>query len=150
MKAGLDTPIGQFWVEADDRAVISAGWGAAPEPAGHPVLVWAVSEIASYFAGDREVFTVPIRVTAPGLTGRVMQALQDIPFGHTKSYGDLARELHASAQAVGQACGANSIPILVPCHRVIAASGLGGFSAPGGIETKVALLKHERAASLLI
>jgi O-6-methylguanine DNA methyltransferase len=73
-----------------------------------------------------------------------------IPFGHTRSYGDLAREIGAPAQAIGQACGANPIPILIPCHRVLAANGLGGFSAKGGVESKVFLLRLEGAASLLI
>lgn len=73
-----------------------------------------------------------------------------IPFGATRSYGDLAREIGRPAQAIGQACGANPIPILIPCHRVLAARGLGGFSAWGGVETKVWLLRHEGAAALLI
>jgi methylated-DNA-[protein]-cysteine S-methyltransferase len=58
--------------------------------------------------------------------------------------------LGAPAQAIGQACGANPLPILIPCHRVLGAATLGGFSAPGGVETKVALLRHEGAAGLLI
>jgi methylated-DNA-[protein]-cysteine S-methyltransferase len=73
-----------------------------------------------------------------------------IPFGETRTYGDLAKDLGVPAQAIGQACGANPVPVIVPCHRILGASGLGGFSAPGGVETKVALLKHEGAASLLI
>ena len=62
----------------------------------------------------------------------------------------MARELGASAQAIGQACGANPIPVIIPCHRVLGADGLGGFSGAGGVEAKVTLLKHEGAASLLI
>ncbi len=73
-----------------------------------------------------------------------------IPFGETRTYGDLAKALGAPAQAIGQACGGNPVPVIVPCHRILGASGLGGFSAPGGVETKIALLKHEGAASLLI
>jgi len=73
-----------------------------------------------------------------------------IPFGETRTYGEIAAELDASAQAVGNACGANPIPILIPCHRVLGAASLGGFSGAGGIETKVALLRHEGAAGLLI
>ncbi len=79
-----------------------------------------------------------------------MRAMCAIPFGETRTYGDLARALDAPAQAIGQACGGNPVPIIVPCHRILGASGLGGYSAPGGVETKVALLKHEGAASLLI
>jgi O-6-methylguanine DNA methyltransferase len=73
-----------------------------------------------------------------------------IPYGETRRYGDLAREIGAPAQAIGQACGANPLPILIPCHRVLAAKGLGGFSAKGGVESKVFLLRLEGAASLLI
>ena len=73
-----------------------------------------------------------------------------IPYGLTRRYGDLAREIGAPAQAIGQACGANPIPILIPCHRILAAQGLGGLSAKGGVESKVFLWKLEGAASLLI
>ena len=81
---------------------------------------------------------------------RVRRAMTEIPYGETRTYGDLARALAAPAQAIGQACGANPIPILIPCHRILGAKTLGGFSAPGGVETKIALLKHEGAGSLLI
>jgi len=76
--------------------------------------------------------------------------MRAIPYGETRAYGQIARALDAPAQAVGQACGRNAIAILIPCHRVVGADGLGGFSAPGGVETKVALLRHEGAYSLLI
>lgn len=150
MKAGLETPVGAFWVEARDEAVVSAGWGPVAEPGSGSVLAQAIAELEAYFAGRLTAFEVPIRVEPKGLQGAVMQAMLDIPFGETRTYGDLSRVLGAPAQAIGQACGGNCIPILVPCHRILGASGLGGFSAPGGVETKVALLKHEGAASLLI
>ncbi len=73
-----------------------------------------------------------------------------IPFGETRTYGELAQQLGVPAQAIGQACGGNPIPILIPCHRVLGANGLGGYSGDGGVETKVWLLRHERAAGLLI
>jgi len=74
----------------------------------------------------------------------------DIPFGERTTSGAIARRLGVPAQAVGQACGANPLPVIVPCHRVLGATGLGGFSAVGGVETKVFLLRHEGAAGLLI
>ena len=75
----------------------------------------------------------------------------EIPFGETRTYGDIARALGQSAQAVGAACGGNPIPILIPCHRVMGAGGkLTGFSGKGGVETKVALLRHEGAGAFLI
>ncbi|MGB4829380.1 MAG: MGMT family protein, partial [Paracoccaceae bacterium] len=78
------------------------------------------------------------------------RAMAAIPYGETRTYGQIAHAVGAPAQAVGQACGANPIPILIPCHRVLGGNTLGGFSAPGGVETKVALLRHEGAAGLLI
>ena len=73
-----------------------------------------------------------------------------IPYGQTQTYGDLSKQLGAPAQAIGQACGGNTLPIFIPCHRILAANGLGGYSGAGGVETKVALLRLEGAASLLI
>ena len=68
----------------------------------------------------------------------------DIPFGEMRTYGELAKDLGSASQAVGQACGANPIPIIVPCHRVVAAGGkLGGFSGGDGAPTKRKLLNHE-------
>ena len=84
------------------------------------------------------------------MTRAVGAEICKIPFGETVTYGDIAKRLGISAQAVGQACGANPIPIIVPCHRVMGAQGLTGFSGAGGVETKVALLRHERAGSFLI
>ena len=80
----------------------------------------------------------------------VCDAMRAIPFGETRTYGDLAKTLGVPPQAIGQACGGNPIPVIIPCHRVLGASSLGGFSGGTGIETKIALLKHEGAASLLL
>jgi methylated-DNA-[protein]-cysteine S-methyltransferase len=76
--------------------------------------------------------------------------MRAIPFGRTREYGEIAHSLGASPRDIGAACGRNTIAILIPCHRVVAATGLGGFSAPGGVETKIALLRHEGAYSLLL
>jgi methylated-DNA-[protein]-cysteine S-methyltransferase len=76
--------------------------------------------------------------------------MQDIPLGETLTYGDVAKKLDVPAQPVGQACGSNPIAIIIPCHRIVGADSLGGFSAPGGVETKVQLLRHEGANAQLI
>ncbi len=150
MKAHRDTPIGPIWIEVTDGAVTASGWGRIDAPADDPVLTAALDELEAYFAGDLQHFTIPIRHGGTGLGGQVLDALMAIPFGETRTYGDLSKDIGAPAQAIGQACGANHVPVLIPCHRILSASGLGGFSAPGGVETKVWLLKHEGAASLLI
>ncbi|MGR3493489.1 MAG: methylated-DNA--[protein]-cysteine S-methyltransferase [Shimia sp.] len=104
----------------------------------------------AYADGDPSPFDLPLDLAPPGLTRAVQEAMLAIPYGETRTYGDLAKALGAPAQAIGQACGANTLPILVPCHRILGANGLGGYSGAGGIETKVALLRHEGAAGLLI
>ncbi len=151
LRGGLDTPLGPFWVEVADGAVVASGWGTGEDTTpADPVLRRALSELAAYFEGEAVSFSVPVRPGSTGLTARVLAALRTIPRGETRTYGDLARDLGAPPQAVGQACGANPVPVLIPCHRVVAADGLGGFSAPGGVETKVWLLRHEGAGSLLL
>ncbi len=148
-RAGLSTPVGPVWVEARDGAITRAGWGAAEAPAT-PLLSETIAELNAYFDGRLTRFTVPLQPGVSGLSARVLDAMLKIPCGETRTYGDLARDLDAPAQAIGQACGANPIPILIPCHRILSSTGLGGYSGAGGIETKVALLKLEGAASLLI
>ena len=149
-RTSINTPIGPVWLEEADGAIVSAGWGAVENPADSDLLHEAATELRAYFDGTLERFTVPIQHGRSDATGKVLDAMLAIPKGETRQYGDIAKEVGLPAQAVGQACGANRIPILIPCHRVLAANGLGGFSAPGGVDTKVWLLRHERAAGLLI
>ncbi len=115
-----------------------------------PIAQAAVAQLSDYFAGAREIFDLPLAPEGSDFQRKFGAALCAIPFGDTRTYGDLARDLGVPAQAIGQACGANPIPIIIPCHRVLGATGLGGFSGAGGVECKVALLRHEGAASLLI
>ena len=123
---------------ARDRAVQFARGGA--------LLDKLLAELREYFLGRRFRFTTPIDVAQTGtpFQRRVWKALEAIPFGETRSYVDIARTLRKSqaARAIGQANGRNPVPIVVPCHRVIAASGkLGGFT--GGTELKRLLLRVE-------
>jgi methylated-DNA-[protein]-cysteine S-methyltransferase len=150
MKAGLDSPVGPLTVSAQDGAVVALDWTPCATPDDDAVLQQAVAELGLYFAGDLRVFNTPLRPRATGFLADFYAALCAIPYGETRTYGDLARDLGVSAQAIGQACGGNPIPILIPCHRVLGATGLGGYSGAGGVEAKVALLRLEGAASLLI
>jgi methylated-DNA-[protein]-cysteine S-methyltransferase len=147
-RATTESPLGPLTVVENDGEIVALEWRGGGRD-DTPVLSEAVRQLAAYFSGNREAFDLPLHF-GEGFQGRFLRALAAIPFGQTRTYGQLARDLGVSAQAIGQACGANRIPILIPCHRVLAQCGLGGFSAPGGIETKVALLRHESAASLLI
>lgn len=143
------SPFGPITVLEEAGRITALRWGGADSDDRTELLTEAGRQLAAYFEGARQDFDLPVAFL-PGLQGEVMRAMCAIPFGETRTYGDLAKALGAPAQAIGQACGANPIPIIVPCHRILGATGLGGFSAPGGVETKVALLKHEGAASLLI
>lgn len=149
-RAALDSPLGPVWVEARGGAITACGWGEADRAPTDPLLIEALAQLAAYFEGRGHGFDLPLAHGRTGLQADVLEALFAIPHGETRTYGDLSRALGAPAQAIGQACGANPLPILIPCHRVLSSTGLGGFSAPGGVEAKVWLLRHEGAAGLLI
>lgn len=104
------------------------------------------SQLRAYFRGERRAFDVPLALDGHAFEKRVWKALQNVPFGTTVTYGALAEQLGApgAAQAVGRACAANPVLVVVPCHRVTGAKGgLTGFA--GGTERKAALLRHEGA-----
>ena len=144
----IDGPLGPVTIFADGNEIIKLRFGRGG--ADHSDLLdRAAGQLTAYFTRELKVFDLPLAFL-PGLTGEVQRQMVAIPFGETRTYGELGRALGVPPQAIGQACGGNVIPILIPCHRVLGTHGLGGFSAPGGVETKVALLKHEGAASLLI
>ena len=145
----VNSPVGMLSFREQDGVIVKLDWGDDGETATSDLAKLLMRELDAYFAGDLSVFTVPFR-TRGGFTSKFSSELVGIPYGETKTYGGLAKTLDVSAQAIGQACGANAIPIIVPCHRVLGATSLGGFSGAGGIEAKVALLKLEGAAGLLI
>ena len=148
MSGTLDTPFGPVSLREDSGRIVALDWRAATR---EPTALEAegLRQLAEYFAGERQVFDLPLD-WGDGLNAAVRHAMAAIPFGETRTYGEISALVGAPAQAVGQACGANPIPIIIPCHRILGARTLGGFSAPGGVETKVALLRHEGAAGLLI
>jgi len=111
----------------------------------------ACVQLNSYLEDPRFEFDIPLRLAGTHHRLQVWEAMQRIPAGATRTYGDLARDIKSSARAVGGACGANPIPVIVPCHRVIAAGGrMGGFmgAAGEGFERSIKrwLLEHEGAA----
>ena len=131
-------------------AITRLVWDGRNEGAVTPLLKEAAAQLSAYDQGQLERFDLPYHVAGSEFQRQVCDLMFAIPLGETRTYGEIAKELGQPPQPVGQACGANPIPVIIPCHRVLAANGLGGFSGDGGIETKVALLRHERAAGLLI
>jgi len=146
--ASLQTPLGPISVREAGGVVAVLDWHAADRDPT-PLEQEALRQLSEYFAHERTRFDLPLDY-GTGLHEQVRRAMSAIPQGQTRTYGDLARDLKVPAQSIGQACGANPVPILIPCHRILGAHSLGGFSAKGGVETKVWLLKHEGAASLLL
>ncbi len=146
--AGMHSPLGPVSIEETAGVITALHWRIGPA-ADTPLLREALAQVAAYFDGRLMQFDLALDYGA-GFGAQVRRAMSEIPYGETRTYGDLSRKIGAPAQAIGQACGANPIPILIPCHRVLGAKGLGGFSAPGGVESKVFLLRLEGAASLLI
>ena len=144
-----DSPLGSLGADARDGRIRRLRWGAGTLADG-ALADRLRAELSDYFAGTLTRFTVPLEIAGSAFQRAFLTALTEIPFGQTRTYGDLARQLHVSAQAIGQACGANPLPILIPCHRVLGADSLGGFSGPRGIEDKIALLRLEGAGGLLI
>lgn len=142
----LHSPVGDLTVSEEGGAIVSLDWGWAPEGQATPLLRKAKQQLDRYFDGVLEEFDLPLNPAGTDFQKRVWKAMLKIPYGRTKAYGDLAKKLGSSARPVGTACGANHIPIIIPCHRVLASNGgLGGYSGDGGLETKLALLKLEGA-----
>ena len=154
--AWCDSPVGRLLLAGhpDALTLISFPTGSRRQrPAAgwqrdDAVFAAAIAQLAEYFAGARKVFSLPLRPAGTAFQLSVWSALREIPFGATLSYGELARRIRhpAAARAVGAANGANPLPIVVPCHRVIGADrSLTGFG--GGLETKRFLLAHEARLS---
>ncbi len=142
----VPSPFGPLTLVETGGVMRRVEWGAAaPDPS--PLLEEAARQLAIYFAGGRDGFDLPFD-WGEGLNALVRRAMAAIPQGETRTYGQIAKAVGAPAQAVGQACGANPLPIRIPCHRVVGTHGFGGFSAPGGVETKAALLRFEGALLL--
>lgn len=146
MQATIDSPLGRLTLteEAGALARLDFSEEAPLQRPETPLLFQAERELREYFAGMRRAFDLPLAPQGTDFQRRVWRALQDIPYGHTWSYGQLAAAVGAprACRAVGGANGRNPLPILIPCHRVIGADGrLAGFSA--GLERKEALLRLE-------
>ena len=147
IRAGLVGPFGPVTLVEREGLLVGLEW-RLPEVSGRSALLdEGLSQLAAYFAGRLRRFDLPMD-WGTGLNAEVRRAMAEIPWGETRTYGQIAKAVGAPAQAVGQACGANPLPILIPCHRVTGTGWFGGFSAPGGVETKAALLRHEGALLL--
>lgn len=142
----VNTPLGKVCVRLQDDVVIAVEYLSDGARAKNTNGI-AARQLCEYFDHGK-AFNLPLRADGTRFQQRVWQALQNIPSGETLTYGELAKQLNSSPRAVGQACRNNPIPIIIPCHRVVSASGLGGYAGDTGgklMAIKKWLLRHEGA-----
>lgn len=140
----LHTPIGDITVSEADGQVVSVDWGWGRDQTRTALLEHACDLLHAYFDGAPVDFDLPLAPAGTPYQQRVWAVLCRIPRGQTRTYGALVAEAGGSARSLGRANGANPIPIIIPCHRVVAGNGLGGYSGAGGLATKRYLLDLER------
>ncbi len=142
----LPSPVGTLTLFANDQALNVVEWGRGPDAPTSPLLDEAARQLSAYFDGRLETFDLPLDPQGTDFQRAVWFEMARIPYGEVRTYGDLSDHLTSSARAVGGACGANPIPIILPCHRVVGAHGkMTGFSGGTGVETKIQLLTLEGA-----
>lgn len=147
----LHTPVGDITVSQDDGRIVAVDWGWGRDQSETPLLALVRAQLDAYFDGEPVTFDVPLAPSGTPYRQRIWAALRRIPSGATRTYAAIAAEAGGSARSVGGANAANPIPILIPCHRVVAAGGLGGYSGGDGLATKRILLDLEaRAAGLTL
>jgi methylated-DNA-[protein]-cysteine S-methyltransferase len=146
----LHSPLGDVTVSEEEGAVVALDWGWGRDQQETTLLRAARAQLFAYFDRELTVFNLPLALRGTAFQQRVWRALRAIPYGQTRSYADLAADLGSAARAVGQANAVNPIPIIIPCHRVVAANGLGGYSGGDGLLTKRALLELESPVGTLL
>jgi len=143
----IASPIGAISISASDDALISIvmlGAAAEPNRSDHPLLQEAKRQIDAYFTGALHHFDLQLEPAATRRGNELRAAIVAIPYGETQSYGEIARRADSGPRAIGRVCSHNPLPLVVPCHRVVAAGGkIGYYSGGDGISTKRFLLMHE-------
>lgn len=146
----ITSPLGPLTIVTDDDAIVALDWGWSRESTESGLLSLANEQLARYFDGRLERFSLPLTPAGTSFQRRVWSSMTRIPYGQTQSYGDVAEDIGSSPRAVGTACGRNPIPIIIPCHRVVGNAGaMVGYSGGEGIETKRYLLALESSAPRL-
>jgi methylated-DNA-[protein]-cysteine S-methyltransferase len=139
----LHTPVGDLSVSEADGAIVAIDWGWGRDQDATALLIRARDQLHAYFDGALTAFDLPLAPAGTSYRQRVWRALCAIPYGETRSYAQIAAAAGGVPRSVGQANGANPIPIIIPCHRVLAAADIGGYSGGDGVITKRQLLALE-------
>jgi methylated-DNA-[protein]-cysteine S-methyltransferase len=149
-QAKIAVPFGILGIRCDDAALLAIDFlpsTVMPQRAEGAVAENACLQLHRYFQNPQAPFSIHLQLVGTPHQLKVWNAIANIPAGYTRSYGELAVELNSCAQAVGQACGANPFPVIIPCHRVVSKNSLGGFMKHGNgatLDIKRWLLEHER------
>jgi methylated-DNA-[protein]-cysteine S-methyltransferase len=146
----LHTPVGDVTVFEEDGAIVSLDWGWVREQASSPLLDRACQQLQAYFDGELTAFDLPLAPAGTPYRRGVWRALCEVPYGTTCSYNDIVGKAGGSPRSVGQANGSNPIPVIIPCHRVVAATHIGGYSGGDGLPTKRWLLALENPNRTLL
>ncbi len=143
----IASPVGPLTIETAGGVLVGIHFGALEPATGGGALGRAAArQLREYFDGRRTAFDLPLEPQGTPFRRRVWAAMRRVPYGQTRSYGEVAVEIGSAPRAVGGACGANPLPIVVPCHRIVGARGwIGGFSGGQGCATKRYLLDAEAA-----
>lgn len=142
----MHSPLGDLAISEEDGDLVAIDWGWGRDNTKTPLLAEAKRQLEAYFDGKLKAFDLPLRPAGTAFQRKVWRAMAKIPYGVMMSYGELAKNVALAPRAIGGACGSNPIPIIVPCHRVVASGNkLHGYSGAGGLDTKLALLKLEGA-----
>lgn len=141
----IESPLGDLLLSSMDGTLTELAWGRGAADRSDALLDETARQLGAYFAGRLQRFDLPLNPFGTPFRQAVWSAMLAIPYGGTVTYGGMARVLGSAPRAVGGACGANPIPIIIPCHRVLASGGApGGYSGQGGLETKAWLLALEQ------
>jgi methylated-DNA-[protein]-cysteine S-methyltransferase len=143
----MHSPIGDLTVSEESGEIVALDWGWGRDQTETPILLRAKSALQEYFDGA-PLADLPLRPHGSAYRQRVWQALRQIPAGQTRTYLEISRIAGGSARSVGGANAANPIAIFIPCHRVVAVAGLGGYSGGDGLQTKQKLLDLERGTKI--
>ena len=152
-QAKLPTPFGMLGIRCEANALTGIDFlepDATPQTSSQAFAREVCEQLQAYFIDPNFHFNLSLKLNGTVHQTKVWQAISAIPSGQTRNYGDLATLLDSSPRAVGQACGANPIPIVIPCHRVVSKSGIGGFihqREGDALDIKCWLLAYEKQSN---
>lgn len=145
----INAPFGAVAISVYDNQLAIELLTESPSPynrqSTHPLVAKVYEQITHYLQQPNAQFSLPVKLHGTAFQQRVWLAIADIPLGQTRTYGQLAHKIVSGPRAVANACGANNLPLVIPCHRVVAQNGIGGFmqNKLNGLRVKTWLLKHE-------